>query len=244
VDYSDTAFVDFLGMEYDVVKSDLTGGDWFQYSDVPTIFNLELFEKNIPTEEIGLPLAYIIPVEYQEVQDVIKTHGIQYQLTTASKEIPIDTYKFSNQRWRSSSFEGRQGLRNFDLEEVQQKVKFEAGAMIVPVHQRALQVLVYLLEPKADNSLASWGFFNSSMERKEYAETYVMEKMAREMIAKNPVLLEEFKQWKSENPEAAKNQWTQTMWFYSKTPYYDQKKDIYPVGRIFDREVLFLLGVH
>lgn len=244
VDYSDTAYVDFLGKEYDVVKSDLTGGDWFQYSTQNTTFHLQLFEKQKVSEEVELPLAYIIPVEYQDVQEIMKAHGIQYQITTKVSEVFIDTYKFSNQKWASSSFEGRQMLQDFDMEEVQKKIKFEAGAMIVPVRQRAMKVLVYLLEPKADNSLVSWGYFNASMERKEYAETYVMEKMAREMIAENPSLLKEFEQWKTDNPELSKNQWVQTMWFFAKTPYWDQKKDIYPVGKITNQEVLFELGVH
>lgn len=244
VDFTDTAYVDFLGKEYDVVKSDLTGGDWFQYSDKDTTFRLQLFEKQKVSEEVELPLAYIIPVEYQDVQEVMKAQGIQYQLTKNPKEVNIDTYKFSNQKWASSSFEGRQMLQDFDMEEVEKTVRFEAGAMIVPVRQRALKVLVYLLEPKADNSLVSWGFFNASMERKEYAETYVMEKMAREMIAKNPTLLEAFKQWKSDNPELSKNQWAQTMWFFERTPYWDQKKDIYPIGKITDQRVLFKLGLH
>jgi hypothetical protein len=244
VDYSDTAHVDFLGMEYQVVKSDLTGGDWFQYSKDETTFHLELFEKQKISEEVSLPLAYIIPVEYQEVQEILKAHGIQHQITQEAKEILVDTYRFSNQKWSTSSFEGRQNLAAFDLKEEQKRIQYEAGAMIVPVRQRALKVLVYLLEPKADNSLVGWGFFNASMERKEYAETYVMEKMAREMIAENPAILEEFEQWKSENPEAAKSQWVQTMWFFEKTPYWDQKKDVYPVGKINNQESLFELGVH
>ncbi len=244
VDNSDTAHVDFLGIEYAVVKSDLTGGDWFQYSNKETTFKLDLFEKQKIVELIDLPVAYVIPVEYQDVQAVIKAHGIQYQLTTEPKEVIVNTYKFSNQKWATSSFEGRQMLQKFDMEEVQKKERFAAGAMIVPVRQRALKVLVYLLEPKADNSLISWGFFNASMERKEYAETYVMEKMAREMIKDNPALLEEFEEWKANNPEISKNQWVQTMWFFAKTPFWDQKKDIYPVGKITDMEVLFELGVH
>lgn len=244
VDYQDTSYTDFLGVEYEVVKSDLTGGDWFQYSDKKTTFNLELFEKQKAEVVVDLPLAYIIPVEYQEVQEVIKAHGIEFISTRSAREVNIDTYKFSNQKWRPYSYEGRQILSEFEMEAIQKKVLFEKGAMIVPVHQRSLKVLVYLLEPKADNSLVGWGFFNASMERKEYVETYVMEKMAREMIAEDPNLLEEFEAWKKENPEAGKNQWAQTMWFFERTPYWDQKKDIYPVGKIYDRQTLFQLGMH
>jgi len=238
VDYTDTSYVDFLGVEYDVVKSDLTGGDWFQYSDKKTTFKLPLFEKQIAAETVQLPLAYIVPVEYQDVQELLIAHGLQYDITTEKHVLHIDTYKFSNQRWNPSSFEGRQMLSQFDMEQIKKEITFDSGAMVLPVHQPGLKVLVYLLEPKADNSLVSWGFFNSSMERKEYAETYVMEKMAREMIAKDPSLLEEFKQWKADNPGVEKNQWAQTMWFFAKTNYWDQKKDIYPVGIIRDKNLL------
>lgn len=244
VDYSDTAYVDFLGMEYDVVKSDLTGGDWFQYSQDPTTFNLMLFEKQKSMEKVELPIAYVIPVEYEEVQDIIKSHGIEYTISKEAMDVEIETYKFSNQKYGSSSFESHQNISSFDMVDVKATQNFEAGAMIVPVRQRALKVLVYLLEPKADNSLVSWGFFNSSMERKEYAETYVMEKMARVMIAENPPLLDEFKAWKEENPELAKNHWMQCMWFYARTPYMDPKKDVYPVGKIVDMQELFKLGWH
>jgi len=244
VDYSDTAYVDFLGMEYDVVKSDLTGGDWFQYSHDPTTFNLMLFEKQKSIEKVELPIAYIIPVEYQEVQNIIKSHGIEYMICKEVIDVDIETYKFSNQKWGDSSFEACQNLRSFNMVDIQTTQRFEAGAMVIRVKQRALKVLVYLLEPKADNSLVSWGYFNSSMERKEYAETYVMEKMAREMIVEDPALLDEFKAWKEENPELAKNHWMQCMWFYAKTPYMDPMKDVYPVGKIVEQEDLFKLGWH
>lgn len=244
VNMKDSAQVDFLGVEYDIVKSDLTGGDWFQYSDKPSTFKLDLFEKQLPKEIIELPMAYIIPVEWPQVQEVLKTHGIQHFITTEKKKINIEAYTFENQKWENSSFEGRQSLRSFELIMDERETEYEAGAMVVPVRQRAAKVLVYLLEPKADNSFASWGFFNSIMERKEYAETYVMEKMAREMIKDKPELLDEFNDWKEKNPELAKSHWMQTMWFFEKTPYWDQKKDVYPVGRILNQETLFKLGQH
>jgi len=244
VNMKDSAQVDFLGVEYDIVKSDLTGGDWFQYSDKPSTFKLDLFEKQLPKEIIELPMAYIIPVEWPQVQEVLKTHRIQHFITTEKKKINIEAYTFENQKWGNSSFEGRQSLRSFELIMDERETEYEAGAMVVPVRQRAAKVLVYLLEPKADNSFASWGFFNSIMERKEYAETYVMEKMAREMIKDKPELLDEFNDWKEKNPELAKSHWMQTMWFFEKTPYWDQKKDVYPVGRILNQETLFKLGQH
>jgi hypothetical protein len=45
-----------------------------------------------------------------------------------------------------------------------------------------------LLEPAAPDSLARWGFFNAIFEEKEYAEHYVLESLAREMLANDPAL--------------------------------------------------------
>jgi hypothetical protein len=89
-----------------------------------TTFNLELFEKQKAEVVVDLPLAYIIPVEYQEVQEVIKAHGIEFISTRSAREVNIDTYKFSNQKWRPYSYEGRQILSEFEMEAIQKKSTF------------------------------------------------------------------------------------------------------------------------
>ena len=38
-------------------------------------------------------------------------------------------------------------------------------------------------------------------------------------------------------PEAGK-QWQMLNWFYMQTPYWDDRKDVYPVGKIYSRDVL------
>ncbi len=55
-----------------------------------------------------------------------------------------------------------------------------------------------LLEPDAPDSLLFWGFFNSIFEQKEYGEGYMLEKLARDMLAKDEKLKEV-----NENPPAA-----------------------------------------
>jgi hypothetical protein len=62
------------------------------------------------------------------------------------------------------------------------------------------------------------------------------------MMAETPGLKEEFEQWKALNPEAAQNQWAQLEWFYNRSPWADAKLNVYPVGRIVDREVLERIG--
>jgi hypothetical protein len=102
------------------------------------------------------------------------------------------------------------------------------------MNQRAAKVAAHILEPKAEDSYVYWGFFDAIFEQKEYSETYIMEPMAREMLAKDEELRKEYEKLKAENENFARSQWLQLNWFYQHSPYWDRKKDKYPVGRISD----------
>ena len=77
-----------------------------------------------------------------------------------------------------------------------------------------------------------WGFFDSIFELKEFGSGYALEKLAREMLAKDPKLKEEFDK-KLLDPNFARNPRARLQFFYERTPYFlNQKLGIYPVGRI------------
>ncbi|MFC1733674.1 M14 family metallopeptidase [candidate division KSB1 bacterium] len=233
----DSTMLDFKGFEYEVVESDLSGGNWFQYSDKPAIFSIPYFNTPIPEVTVDLPEAYIIPVEWEEVIQRLRLHGIHFNQLKKSTAIKVKTYKFKDYKWNNDPYEGRFRMQ-FEYDIIEDEKIFPAGSAVIPMNQRAAKLIIYILEPKAEGSYVSWGFFNTIFERKEYVESYVMEEMAREMLAEDPELLEEFELKKMEDPEFAGNFWSILLWFYSKTPYWDERKDVYPVGKIFDRKVL------
>ena len=53
----------------------------------------------------------------------------------------------------------------------------------------------------------------------------------------------EFEKKKAEDPEFTKSIWGMTNWFYMKTKYWDDRKDVYPIGKIFDLRVLNQLPI-
>jgi hypothetical protein len=75
-------------------------------------------------------------------------------------------------------------------------------------------------------------------EQKEYSESYVMEGEARQLIAGNPALADEFEKKKIAEPAFAADPDAILNWFYSKTPYWDQHVNLYPIGRLMDPEIL------
>ena len=95
----------------------------------------------------------------------------------------------------------------------------------IEMNQRTARLIAHLFEPNGPDSFVHWGYFDPIFEQKEYAESYVMEPLARKMM-EDMTLIEKlhFEEWKKANPEQAKNQWAQLNWFFQKTPYWDSKK--------------------
>ena len=90
-----------------------------------------------------------------------------------------------------------------------------------------------LLEPEMQGSLFEWGFFNNVLQRVEDFEVYKMEPMAKAMLAADPFLEEQFKQWKATFPKDKQpSQYSILNWFYERSPYCDKNYLIYPVGMV------------
>ncbi len=230
--YKDSVMTSFKGVEYEGVKSDLTGGEWFVYHpEKPLTMQIPYFTKAEPVAMVQLPAAYIIPVEWSEIIKRIQLHGLKYIVLDKPASFTANTYRFSSVKFRPVSFEGR-FIAQFGLDTLTTKHEYEAGSIIVPTNQPRARIAAYLLEPLADGSLASWGFFNTVMEQKEYTESYVMERMAREMLSKDTLLKQEFEQKRATDKRFANDPEAIINWFYSKTPYWDHQLNLYPVGRL------------
>lgn len=228
-----TTPIPFLGYQYSVVKSDLTGNDWFVYSDTPVTFTLDWYHDNIPEKSARIPDYYLIPAGWTDIIERLACHGIEMSRIPKDTSIEVSLYRFSGVRFASQPYEGRMAVNDFMMEEFTSRVHFPAGSVLISTRQQAARVIAHALEPGSPDSFLQWGFFNTIFEQKEYAESYVMEKMAREMIAKDPGLLQEFKAYEATLPDNPGKMWAQYNWLYSRTPYRDAQKDLYPVGRIF-----------
>lgn len=235
--------IDFLGVEYDVVKSDLTGGDWVRWGDEPLTFRIPHYSKVVPKTTVKLPEAYLVPPECGEVIDRLELHGVEVRRLRRPARVRIRTFRFDNIRWEaerpwhSLPYEGRH-LCRFDAKSALEEREFPAGTAIVDMNQRAARVAAHILEPSGPDSFVHWGFFNTALQRVEYVESYVIEEMARKMLAEDPELKAAFENKKEEDKEFASNPWAIRDWFYRRTPYYDDRAFLYPVGFIDERDTL------
>lgn len=229
---TDSVMVDFKGFEYTVEKSDLTGGDWFKYDpSKPVTMRVPFFAKISAEKTIKLPKYYIVPVEWTEVISKLELHGVVMRELMKDSLISLTMTHFREAEFHKEPNEGRH-MVSVKTSEKSESRMFHKGSRIVPTDQRTAKLIAFLLEPTTSGSLVEWGYFNSVFEQKEYSETYVMEPMAREMLAKDPELKKEFEETIKNNP-AYKDQWNILNWFYSRSPYADVNYMVYPIGKIY-----------
>jgi hypothetical protein len=89
-----------------------------------------------------------------------------------------------------------------------------------------------LLEPQAPDSLAAWGYFNACFEQKEQMERYVAEQIAREMLAANPKLREEFERAVASDPKFAADASARLDFFLRRHASWDARFNLYPIYRL------------
>jgi len=234
---ADSTTVEFAGVAYETVTSEVTGGKWNHFTGEPETMELQFFDKHIPSVTVDLPEAYIIPPEWTVAIERLAVHGVEFKRLASPMELEIRTWRFSDAKWRERPYEGRHPV-TFSAEPLIETRLFPAGSVVVDMNQRAARVAAHLLEPRAPDSLVQWGFFDAIFERVEYVESYVIEEMIVEMLAENPALAVDLAERKASDPEFAADTWAIRNWFYAKTPYYDQRVGIYPVGGLVSREVV------
>ncbi|HEX8470699.1 MAG TPA: carboxypeptidase, partial [Brevundimonas sp.] len=108
---------------------------------------------------------------------------------------------------------------------------YPTGSVRVPTDQPMGDLVVLLLEPQSAESFFAWGMFPEVLNRVEYIEAYAIAPLAEKMLAADPALKAEFEAKLKSEPAFAADGDARLGWFYERTPFYDQRYRLYPVGR-------------
>lgn len=226
--------LNFKGFEYYWEPSSVSGAQRLIYTDNGKDFLIKYYNDIIVTDSVKVPRGYLIPFEWNELHfNMITFHGIESELKAAGEELNIERYRFSNVKFDSASYEGRQRV-NFDYSITKEKIVLEKDMIYIPSAQRTLRVIANLLEPGSADSYVRWGFMNQIFEQKEYYEDYVMEKLAEDMLKNDPELKKEFEEKLKSEEGFRNNPRARLDFFYERSPYLDKQRNVYPILRVMD----------
>jgi murein tripeptide amidase MpaA len=234
LDPASTLF-ELKGYAFTQTHSDVSNDTWIQYDPTkPQTYRIDNWNGLLPDLMITPPAAYVIPGEWKVIIDKLDEHGIAYRrIGQPMKQVDAEAYQLGDPKWADEPFEGHLMLRSITLQTKPTEVTLPAGSVIVPLNQRSANVAIELLEPQAPDSLLRWGYLNAVFEAKEYGEPRVLEKLARDMMAKDPKLKAEFEQKLHDDPVFAADSRARLEFFFERSPWYSvQGVGAYPVLRL------------
>ena len=228
----------FKAYRWKTEHSDVSGADWVQYTHEPFTITVPRQTTMKTTVEATIPGAYIVPAPWTGVIARLELHGLRLKRLTKAWTGEVESYRCTTPQWQAQPFEGHHLAAWRDTENhspcvpVRVKMSFPAGSVVVPMDQRAARIAMQWLEPLAPDSALHWGLFDSIFEQKEYGESYVLERLARIRLGADPKLKAEFEQKVANDPGFAASPHERLNWFLERSPWWDQRIGLYPVGKI------------
>jgi hypothetical protein len=227
--------IDFRGYEYVRSPSAISGGMKIEYDETkPKIWRVPLYEELKVTLSVRAPKAgYLVPPAHASwVGQKLRDHGIESVVVDKARPgAALELFRASEVVLGQRSFEGRTSATVKGAWSAAKR-DIAAGSLFVPIAQRRARLVLQLFEPLARDSFVSWGFFNAAFEQKEYMEAYVVEEVAKEMLARDPALRAEFEKKLATEPTFQQSAQKRLDFFYRRHPSYDAQLNVVPIYRV------------
>jgi hypothetical protein len=233
-DAADGELIDFRGYAYTRELSPISGRPVTVYDPKrPQIWRVPLRERVSPSLMVKAPLGgYVVPAAWAgAIGARLALHGLSAEPVRTSESVRVEAFRATRVQFAPAPFEGRMCVQ-LTGQWTRETHVIGAGALFVPIAQAGARLLMHLLEPQAPDSFAAWGFFNACFEEKEYFEPYVAEQIARDVLAKEPALQDEFDRKLAQEPAFAADPAARLNFFLQRHASWDAQRDLYPVFRV------------
>ncbi|HET9226814.1 MAG TPA: M14 family metallopeptidase [Thermoanaerobaculia bacterium] len=188
------------------------------------------YHKPKVTKTLPRPRGYLVLPGWPQIEQRLRTHGLRFETLREPAEIEVETIRVSEPKFAPRSYQGLHQVQGVKVERKAERRRIPVGAHWIPADQPDFAVAVQLLEPEAPDSLLSWGLLSSVFEQKEYIDGRVLEELAAEML-KDPKTAAEFEE-ALKDEKLAKDPFARYLWWYRRTPYWDETIGLLPVYRV------------
>lgn len=233
IDTTRVSTLNFKGYEGKMIPSDLTGAQRLKY-DRSKPFTKEVPYQNyfVPTTEVSIPKAYIIPQGWHNVMDLLELNNVAFTQIEADTTLTVESYKIDLYDTRRNAYEGHYPHYNTKVKSSEEKIRFRKGDYMVSTDQKAIRYLLETLEPTAPDSFFNWNFFDTILQQKEGFSPYVWEDKAKQLLRANPKLQIEYNIKVSYNEDFANNWFAQLDWIHKQSGNYEKAHLQYPIYRL------------
>jgi len=133
-------------------------------TDEPKDYTLQLMNEFEAAETVSRPFAYLLPSTCGEAVATLQRHGLDVQELREDISLDLEVYKVDSIEKSPRRFEGHNVV---DLKVTPRRDArlVTAGTLMVRTAQPLGALAVYLLEPRSEDGLAVWNFFDSELKQ-------------------------------------------------------------------------------
>jgi len=217
--------------EWTIEDSEVTGGKMVRYHP-GKVREVELEWRHRQVAELTLarPRGYLVLAGWPQIEELVSGHGLRASKLSGDIELEVETIRLANPKLGTSPYQGVAMVESFEVSRERERRSIPAGSLWIPADQPSFEVAVQLFEPEAPDSIVRWGVVSSLFERKIYIGRDILGQLADEMLTDEKVRTE----WEAalEDPEFAKNPGARYLWWYRRTPHWDETVGLHPVMRV------------
>ena len=222
--------VDFLSIEGRQETSPVSGGSIMRWTGRPGATVKVPVYGSEPSLKLPVAKAYWVPATKPDVIARLKAHGVAMEVIRKARAVEVDMIRFTGFT-ASAPSEGRVPMTATGLRHESRTEIYPPGSVRVSTDQPLGALTAYLLEPESEDSFFVWGFFPEILQRVEYMEPYAIAPMAERMLESDPQLKAEFEKRLKDDAAFAASALRRLQFFYERSPFYDDRYLLYPVGR-------------
>jgi hypothetical protein len=201
------------------------------YSSTPWDTTIALRRSLRAERTARRPAGYVVPQEWTAAIDRLALHGVATRRLARAWRATVESVRVLAWTVPNRSSEGHRPLEVGEIRVERRLRTFRPGDVWVPLDQRGALVAMHLLEAQAPDGLLRWNYFDTVLEPKEYAESYVIEPIARRMMADDPQLAREFQERLKSDSAFAANPQARVDFFYRRSLYADPELNLHPIDR-------------
>ena len=233
LDTSKKDMILFKGYEAEHNPSSVTASQRLFYNHKkPYEKEIPFYNSYKPLVEIQKPKAYLVPQCWDRVIERLKLNDVKMHTLINDTVILVESYFIDDYKSSTRPYEGHHLKTNVQLRKEKQNIHFFAGDFIIYTNQVSNRYIIESLEPQGVDSYFTWGFFDATLQQKEWFSDYVFEEMADSILKNNNKLNTLFQQQKNTDSTFAKDAFKQLYFIYKNSDYFEKSYMRYPVYRL------------
>lgn len=117
-----------------------------------------------PVEKSALPYAYLIDSSLAGVAENLMRHGILVERLEGDAQLVVEEFVVESLQKKEKSFQGHHETTLIGKwKKSKSPQNIPAGTLVVRTHQPLVRLAFYLLEPRSDDGLVNWNFFDEAL---------------------------------------------------------------------------------